>query len=226
MNTSLRRSLQIQGNVVGALLMREVLTRYGRHNIGFMWLFVEPMMFTLGITTLWSMAKMTHGTNIPITEFALTGYSTVLIWRNCVNRCNLAISPNLALMYHRNVRVIDLFAARLLLEIAGASISLIALSILFVSIGLAKPPNDVLKMIEAWVMLIWYAVALGLTIGSLSERSEVVDRVWHTITYLMFPLGSRIYGRLATKTSTEYRAFLAHGSWSGDATGRLFRTSL
>lgn len=37
-------------------------------------------------------------------------------------------------------------------------------------------------------MLIWYAVALGLTIGSLSERSEVVDRVWHTITYLMFPL--------------------------------------
>jgi ABC-type polysaccharide/polyol phosphate export permease len=34
--------------VLGALLIRELLTRYGRHNIGFLWLFVEPMIFTLG----------------------------------------------------------------------------------------------------------------------------------------------------------------------------------
>jgi ABC-type polysaccharide/polyol phosphate export permease len=40
--------------VIGALLMREILTRYGRHNIGFMWLFVEPMMFTLGVLALWT----------------------------------------------------------------------------------------------------------------------------------------------------------------------------
>jgi capsular polysaccharide transport system permease protein len=31
------RSLVIQARVVGALVMREIITRYGRHNIGFMW---------------------------------------------------------------------------------------------------------------------------------------------------------------------------------------------
>ena len=65
-----------------ALLMREVLTRYGRHNIGFLWLFVEPMMFTLGVAALWTAMKATHGSNLPIVAFAITGYSSVLLWRN------------------------------------------------------------------------------------------------------------------------------------------------
>jgi len=43
------RSLVIQTRVIGALVMREIITRYGRHNIGFMWVFVEPMMFTGGV---------------------------------------------------------------------------------------------------------------------------------------------------------------------------------
>jgi hypothetical protein len=41
-------SLQTQLRVLYALLARELLTRYGRHNIGFVWLFAEPMLFTLG----------------------------------------------------------------------------------------------------------------------------------------------------------------------------------
>jgi ABC-2 type transport system permease protein/capsular polysaccharide transport system permease protein len=44
MDTSLRHSFEIQRRVIGALLMREVITRFGRHNIGFLWLFVEPMI--------------------------------------------------------------------------------------------------------------------------------------------------------------------------------------
>ena len=34
---SLRQSLGIQKNVIGALIMREIITRYGRNNIGFLW---------------------------------------------------------------------------------------------------------------------------------------------------------------------------------------------
>jgi len=90
--------LKIQLRVIGALLMREILTRFGRHNIGFLWLFVEPMTFTLGVTALWVMADADHGSSLPITGFALTGYSSVLVWRNTVGRTIEAIEPNLSLM--------------------------------------------------------------------------------------------------------------------------------
>jgi len=65
---------------------------------------VEPMLFTLGVAGLWTLLKLGHEHHIDIVSFALTGYSSVLLWRNAVNRCNLAIAPNLSLMYHRNVR--------------------------------------------------------------------------------------------------------------------------
>src|SRR3954468_3184908 len=92
---------RVQQRVIHALLMREILTRYGRHNIGFLWLFVEPMIFTTGVTILWSLTKSVHGSTLPIVAFALTGYSSVLLWRNMPARCIGAIEPNLSLMYHR-----------------------------------------------------------------------------------------------------------------------------
>ena len=70
-----RRSWTINRRVIGALLMREMLTRYGRNNIGFLWLFVEPMLFTLVITAFWTATRSIHGSAIPIVAFALTGYS-------------------------------------------------------------------------------------------------------------------------------------------------------
>jgi capsular polysaccharide transport system permease protein len=189
----LRHSFAIQTRVVGALLMREVLTRFGRHNIGFMWLFMEPMIFTLGVTALWVAMKSTHGSNLPIVAFAVTGYSSILLWRNAASHCTKAIQPNLSLLYHRNVTVIDLFAARLLLEIAGATISLVVLSIMFIMTDWMKMPVDILKMAGAWLLLTWFAVALGLIVGALTERSELFARVWQTISYLAFPLSGAVF---------------------------------
>ena len=115
-------SLKIQIRVIGALLMREVLTRYGRHNLGFLWLFLEPVLFTLGIVVLWSFTKL-HAGSISIVAFAVTGYSYVLMWRNVAGRAAKAIEPNLSLLYHRNVKIMDLFLARIILEISGNTIS-------------------------------------------------------------------------------------------------------
>ena len=92
---SLQRSVRIQARVIWALLMREIITRYGRHNIGFMWMFVEPIIFTLGVAALWSFAGLRHGSSIPIVAFAVTGYSAVLLWRNMPGRCVGAVEPNL-----------------------------------------------------------------------------------------------------------------------------------
>lgn len=190
---SLRHSWAIQRRVIGALLMREMLTRYGRHNIGFLWLFFEPMMFTLGVTALWTLAKATHGSNLPIVAFSLTGYSSVLLWRNMPARCIGAITPNLSLMYHRNVKVVDIFAARLLLEVAGATMSFVVLGIVFVAIGWLKPPEDILKVIDGWLLLAWFGASLAVFLGAVSERFEVIEKIWHPAAYLLFPLSGAAF---------------------------------
>ena len=151
-----RHALGIQLRVIDALLRREILTRYGRHNIGFLWLFVEPMIFTIGVTTLWTATKSVHGSDLPIVAFALTGYSSVLLWRNMPGRCIGALQNNLALMYHRNIKVMDIYIARLLIEFGGATISFVVLTLLFLAIDWIAPPDDILKVFAGWLLIAWF----------------------------------------------------------------------
>ena len=207
-NGSLAESWRIQRRVVWALFVREILTRYGRHNIGFLWLFVEPMLFTVGITALWTATNAVHGSRLPIVAFALTGYSSVLLWRNMPSRCILAMEPNLGLLYHRNVRPIDIYFARLMLEAGGAGISFVVLTFVFHFAGWAELPEDTLEVIGAWLMLAWWGMAVAFFIGALSEFSETVEKLWHPFQYLMLPLSGAAFLVDALPTQVQGYAVL------------------
>ena len=71
-----------------------------------------------------------------IAAFALTGYSSVLMWRNSATRATQAVSTNWALLYHRVVTPLDLYIARITLEVVAATGSLLGLSCLFMALDL------------------------------------------------------------------------------------------
>jgi len=190
---SFAHSWRVQQRVLGALLIREMLTRYGRHNIGFLWLFVEPMIFTLGVAALWTATKSVHGSNLPIVAFALTGYSSVLLWRNMPGRCIGALWGSLSLMYHRNIRVLDIYIARVLLEFGGATISFVTLSLLFITIGVLDPPEDILQVAGGWLIIAWFGSSLAIGLGALSHENELVEKLWHPFSYLLFPLSGAAF---------------------------------
>jgi capsular polysaccharide transport system permease protein len=186
------RGLRVQSRVVGALIMREIITRYGRHNIGFMWLFVEPMMFTLGVVSIYLLFNH-HLPGVSLIPFTVIGYSSVLLWRNTIGRCGNAIEPNRSLLHHRHVRVIDLFIARLILEAAGSSIAFLILATLLVAGGLMPPPDDPFKMIVGWSLLAWFAMCVGMLTGCLAVVSDSVERLWHVLAYLFLPVSGAFF---------------------------------
>jgi capsular polysaccharide transport system permease protein len=190
---SLSRSLAIQRRVLHALLMREIITRYGRENLGVLWLVAEPMMFTLGVTTLWTAGGFHQGSPIPIVAFAVTGYSSVLMWRNSASRACTAIAQNKTLLYHRNVQLIDVLLTRILIEIGGATGSFIVLSSMFTYIGWMPAPVDLFQVLVGWLMLAWFGASLALLIGAGTAYSEIFERLWHPASYLLFPLSGAAF---------------------------------
>lgn len=178
----------VNRRVIGALLMRELLTRYGRNNIGFLWLFVEPMLFTLLITAFWSATRSVHGSNIPIVAFAVTGYSSLVLWRSMPNRCIGALHSNMSLLYHQQVTIVDVYIARIILEMLAASASFAVLGIIFYSLDWLEPPENTLQVLGGWFLLAWFGAGLGLTIGGLSEKVDIVGKLWPAFSILLFPL--------------------------------------
>ena len=178
----------IQKRVIGALLMREIITRYGRNNIGFLWLFVEPLLMTLMIVLLWKFIRADQYSTLNMVAFVITGYPLVMMWRNVSNRAIGAIRANASLLYHRNVRVLDTLFARMLLEIAGATIAQIAIVGVLILIGWIPTPADVFYMLMAWLLMAIFAIGLGLVICSIAFKVEAFGKIWGTFSFVMMPL--------------------------------------
>jgi capsular polysaccharide transport system permease protein len=190
---SLLHGLAIQRRVLHALLMREIITRFGRENLGVLWLIGEPMIFTIGVATLWTAIGLHHGSPIPIVAFAVTGYSSVLMWRNSASQASSAVAQNKPLLFHRNVQVTDVLLTRIVLEIGGATASFIVLSLLFIFVGWMPPPVDLLLVLSGWLMLAWFGASLGLLIGAGTAFTAIVERVWPPAAYLLFPLSGAAF---------------------------------
>src|SRR5258708_4338178 len=100
--------LRIQGRVIGALMMGELHTRYGRDNIGFLWIIGEPLLFALGVEAMWSLFnRQEHG--LPLIPFILTGYLPLVLWRHVNNRALACVQSNRGLLFHRQVKLLDMF---------------------------------------------------------------------------------------------------------------------
>lgn len=191
--TSWLSAFRVQRRVIGALLMREILTRYGRHNIGFLWVFIEPMIFTMLIAVVWSAIRISHFEAISIVAFAVTGYTTILLWRNMPSRCMGAIEPNRALMFHRPVKMLDVYLSRILLEATGTTMAFVFLIVFFIVLGRMDFPVDPLQVTIGWFMLAWFGLGLALTIGALSERTAIIEKIWAPISYISFIFSGAIF---------------------------------
>ena len=82
-------------------------------------------------------------------------------------------------------QILDIFAARILLEITSITAVLMMLTIALWALDLTVLPEDVLQVIGGWALLAWLAAALGMTVGGLAEKADVVARFWPPLSYIL-----------------------------------------
>lgn len=188
-------SLRVQYNVVRALILREVIFRWGRRNIGFLWLFAEPLVFVLIIVAyrgyaLRSGFEIAHYGINPI-AFMLTGYCLMMLWRNAGNKGSDAVSASAPLLHHRNIKITDLYFSRLILEFLGVTTAFVGLMLAGCLFGLMPWPKDPFLMIVAWMLMQWFALGYGLLLGSFMALSETFGFLWRGVSLgLVFVSGT------------------------------------
>ena len=179
------RQAILQGQVIWALTMREVITRFGREGLGAFWLLAEPAMFVIGVLVIFS--HIETSSSYSIAEYLAISYPTLLFWRNGTSRVTKAIEINRALLHHQPIRPIDIIYSRILLEFSGAAGTFVALYLALVAINLCRWPADWLTFTLGFFLVIWFSFAFVLLMAALAELSETIERVSHVILYLMLP---------------------------------------
>lgn len=178
---------RIQARVVGALMIREILTRFGRENIGFLWIMVEPLLFAGLVGILWRYMKGPEEHGVSIVAFVATGYIPITLFRHAVARVLRVFSVNSSLMYHRQIKVLDFILVRFLIEMIGASMAAVFIGVLLGFLGEFPVPFDVGAMLLGWVLYCFFVFAMCLVLAPLSELSEVLEKFIPVTTYIMLP---------------------------------------
>jgi len=181
--------------VVGALMMRELHTRFGRENLGYVWLFLEPAMLGVGVA-LWQYAvggdaSMPGGLNK--FSFFLIGYILFYLFRTLVSRSPHGVAANFQLLYHSRVTIEAVMWARSLLDSAAVAIC-IAIFLFLIGVIYGEWPDDPLQMAVGVIFMMFLAHGTGLIfLSATAFGPQLVDRLVHPFTYLCIPFSGMFF---------------------------------
>lgn len=186
--TPLQEGWNAQLRVFRGLILRELHARYGRENLGFIWVIGEPMLLAAAITLI-HLSQPAHSTNDDsMAAYAIIGYTIFIIFRNTFNRADGAIEQNQPLLYHRMVTIFDIVVARAVMDILACFAVLIVLMTIAIVTGLADVPARPLYLITAALLMGWFTLGLTLIAACLTYRNELWARQLHVMSYLVIPV--------------------------------------
>ncbi|MNS24684.1 Polysialic acid transport protein KpsM [compost metagenome] len=177
-----------QSQILGALMMREMATRYGRRGLGFLWVVGEPLIFCFGVIIMWLLIRQHNQHGVGVAPFVMSGYMCLLLLRHCISFSISAVESNIGLLYHRALGPLHFHIARCVLELAGSTAAFIVVYIVLFAFRQVGSPNDWLLMYTGWILMWLMAVGTGFILSGLASRFEIMERIVPVLTYAMIPL--------------------------------------
>jgi capsular polysaccharide transport system permease protein len=175
---ALVRGAFVQFQVIRALVLRETRTRFGEHQLGYLWAVLEPLIW---VGTFWGMyeiahRKVSHG--LDTISFLATGIITYELFSRNVARIGDAINGNKPLLFYPQVQPIDLVWARACLETATlTSVFAIVMGGVALLRGQMPDVDDVLRTLLGLSLAALLGTSVGLFLGMLGMLSGVMERL-------------------------------------------------
>lgn len=203
---SFTASWQIQSRVIEALMIRELTTRYGRENIGFLWVMLEPLLFGSLVAVLWTYLRGSEDHGMTMAAFVITGYLPLTLFRNAVSRSVSVFEVNASLLYHRHVKLIDFVFVRFLIEAIGGMMAYLFAAAVLNYFGLFPIPSDLAIFLTGWILYSYFVLATCAVVAPLSSMSSTLEKVIPVTTYIMIPLSGAF--NMASWVTPEARSYL------------------
>lgn len=183
----IKQGWSVQVRVIHALMIRELTTRFGRENIGFLWIMAEPLLFAGLVGIIWRFLKGPEEHGVSIIAFVATGYIPLTLIRHVISRSVAAFTVNSSLLYHRQIKVVDFIFVRFFIEMLGAMMAYLLIGVVLIYFGEFPIPADMGLFLAGWFCHCLFSLSLCLIIAPLSEISEAIERFVPVTLYVMIP---------------------------------------
>lgn len=173
---SFARGLVTQFEVVHALALRETRTRFGAHQLGYLWAVLEPVLMVVTFIVVFMIVKRPAPEGMDLFSFLTTGILPYLVFANSMNQVANSIAGNKALLFYPHVQPLDLVIARSVLELITGAAVLIVLMGGHALWSKEFVMDEPLQVIGGWFLAGMLGTVFGLMFCALAEYSNAVDR--------------------------------------------------
>jgi capsular polysaccharide transport system permease protein len=171
--------------VIFALVLREARARFGERRFGAFWVLVEPMCHLLLLSVIFSMIRGKTITGIEYPVFVLVAVAPFLLYRNTILRLMDSPRENRSLFGYKQIKPLDTFIARVLVEACLAATVYAILVAGFAWFGFDMSITRPLEWAATLALGLTLALALGVLLALLAHALPGSKTI---IRMLFFPL--------------------------------------
>jgi capsular polysaccharide transport system permease protein len=206
-----RTSVEVLKDVVFALFIRELKTRFGAYRLGLVWAFLEPVTFILILTAIRSFRRSGglfggEAFTIPFPIFFMLGYVLYQLFSKLLTQGAAAVNANLGLFNYRQVRPIDAILARTLLEMLLFSNVMLTFMLVFRWFGFTAAIADPLKAAVIFTLLGLFGGGIGMIFCVGQLRFPELGKVIPILTRPLFFISGIFFSM--NEIPTQYHKYL------------------
>jgi capsular polysaccharide transport system permease protein len=166
-----------QLRVIHAVMLRETRTRFGRHQMGYLWALVEPVLLIGMFYMLYTFAGREVPNGMSVVPFLATGILTYHLFAKTAERGSGAVGANKALLFYPHVKPLDLIFARTSLEAITYSLVFFLIVGVHALITQTWGIDSALRTIGALGLTSVMGITFGLLLSALGVVWQTVDRI-------------------------------------------------
>jgi len=174
---SVLQALSTQARVIQALVLRDTLSRYGQHKLGFLWALVEPLVMVSVLVGIMSFVRTGNPGGIPLVLFMITGFVPFTMFRNPLNNMQGTIEANRVLLGFPQVTTFDVIVARCVLECAVLLVVFPVILIIAHAFGYDIRIENPLGVLAACLLLMTLGSGLGFLFAAVSPVMPSIRQV-------------------------------------------------
>ena len=203
-----RGGLQVMHASIRALLLRELQTRFGQYRLGYLWVFLEPLL-TIGVmVVLFGTLMQRTLPGIDYVVFLINGIIPFFMFRTGVTLGISATESNRGLFSYRPVKPIDALLARNVLEFLLKFTAYIAFTAAFVWFGYSISFEQIPQLLGYWSLLFIFMLACSLIFIVIGDFSKELNKFLSVFFLILYFLSGILYS--IHIIPVEYREYLLY----------------
>ncbi|MCR8550909.1 ABC transporter permease [Salipiger sp. P9] len=178
---------------IGALMLREMATSYGRSPGGYIWAILEPVAGVMVLTVVFSAFMRAPSLGISFPMFYSTGMMPFIMFSSLQGKVAGALNYSRPLLAYPTVTFVDAILARLILDvITKLLVGYIVLGGIMIVLETRTTP-DLPIILQSYALMIMLGLGIGTLNCYLFSRFPLYHKGWSIVTRPLFIISGVIF---------------------------------